>query len=123
MNHTYDSLRELACLALTTPALAAAEARFVLQDALKEAGVWISVFEDPRYYSEWCDKWAMKAAYGAHNVDYSYEYIQRKLRWVGWQIAPSMDMSNHRKWSEERIAVRRTTGGTWRDPSLKKVAA
>lgn len=129
MNHTYDSLRELACLALTTPSLEAEAAQDVLEDALSEAGVWLSDGDGPMrpgFKREWVQRWAMKAAYGPSNVDthvvilVHHKKWTKQVRWSGMTIARGFDNNDHRKWAEERIAVRRL-GGTWRCKSSKAV--
>ncbi len=77
-SHTYDSLRELAIQAVTSPSLEAAVAMKILHDALVECGVyrplalmmkadgaWHERAHSERVDMEWVHRWAMTAAYCA----------------------------------------------------------
>jgi hypothetical protein len=117
MNHTYDSLRELACLAVTTVSLEAPGAVLVLEDALRDAGVLLGYSpecmtpaEHQRQFTHgWVMRWAMKAAYGAPRICTITLEIDGK-----WAV----DKSDHRAWTNERIECRRR-GEIWKQKRKK----
>jgi hypothetical protein len=120
VNHTYDSLRELACLALTTPSLEAPAALLVLEDALVEAGVLLQKYQpgcstpadhQRRILQEWVMRWGMKTVYGASRVDTLTLGIDTGRGFP--------DTTDHRAWSEERIECRRR-GETWRQKRYQR---
>ncbi len=112
MQHTYDSLRELGVLAVTTPALDAEGALDVLVDALIEGGVCFGYpsgdAEDEgraahavAWQKGWAFRWAMKAVYGAGNVRAGFGCGAVEL------AANPEPSREHRRWSEERLEARR----------------
>ncbi len=112
MNHTYDSLRELSVAVVTFASTDAQDSLLVLIDALQEAGVMLPFHDGSRLYTSddrkratdwargWAIGWAMKAVYGASRV--------KANPFDAPSLEPTTEQDvTHRRWSEERIALRR----------------
>lgn len=103
MNHTYDSLRELAVRAVTFVRADIDSEMEVLIDALLESGVyggWWTYnpnFPNAKERAEECNRrwathWALRAVYGT-----KHPYL----------AVTEQAMRDHRRWGEERIALRK----------------